>query len=92
VFEGDIEACFDGIDHAALMERVRRRVGDKRVLGLVRRSYGQGSSLVTASDVRRSPELPRAESCHRCWPTSHCPFWTNTSPRSGKHSGRNGLV
>ncbi|MFI5635733.1 group II intron reverse transcriptase/maturase [Streptomyces sp. NPDC051664] len=36
VVEGDIEACFDTIDHAALMDRVRRRVGDKRVLVLVK--------------------------------------------------------
>jgi len=36
VLEGDIEACFDNIDHAALMDRVRRRVGDKRVLALVK--------------------------------------------------------
>lgn len=36
VLEGDIEACFDTIDHTALMGRVRRRVGDKRVLGLVK--------------------------------------------------------
>jgi RNA-directed DNA polymerase len=36
VLEADIEACFDRIDHAALMDRVRRRVGDKRVLALVK--------------------------------------------------------
>ncbi|MFE9959233.1 group II intron reverse transcriptase/maturase [Micromonospora sp. NPDC005299] len=36
VLEADIEACFDSIDHAALMDRVRRRVGDKRVLALVK--------------------------------------------------------
>ena len=35
VFEADIEACFDAIDHTALMDRVRRRIGDKRVLRLV---------------------------------------------------------
>jgi RNA-directed DNA polymerase len=35
VFEADIEACFDEIDHSALLGRVRRRVGDKRILGLV---------------------------------------------------------
>ena len=28
----DIEACFDEIDHNALMGRVRDRIGDKRVL------------------------------------------------------------
>jgi len=36
VLEGDIEACFDMIDHTALRDRVRRRVGDKRVSGLVK--------------------------------------------------------
>jgi RNA-directed DNA polymerase len=36
VLEGDIEACFDMIDHTALMDRVRGRVGDKRVLALVK--------------------------------------------------------
>ena len=36
VLETDIEACFDRIDHTALMGRVRRRIGDKRVLALVK--------------------------------------------------------
>ena len=36
VFEADITACFDEIDHTALMGRVRERVGDKRVLGWVK--------------------------------------------------------
>jgi RNA-directed DNA polymerase len=36
VFEADIEACFDNIDHVALMDRVRLRVGDKRVLALIK--------------------------------------------------------
>ncbi|MGA7688311.1 MAG: reverse transcriptase domain-containing protein [Jiangellales bacterium] len=36
VLDADIEACFDTIDHAALMERVRARVKDKRVLRLVK--------------------------------------------------------
>ena len=36
VLEGDIKACFDEIDHPALMGRVRDRIGDKRVLGLVK--------------------------------------------------------
>jgi RNA-directed DNA polymerase len=36
VLEGDIEACFDEIDHAALVDRVRTRIGDKRVLALVK--------------------------------------------------------
>lgn len=36
VLEGDIKACFDEIDHPALMARVRGRIADKRVLGLIR--------------------------------------------------------
>jgi RNA-directed DNA polymerase len=36
VLDADIEACFDSIDHAALMDRVRHRVKDKRVLALVK--------------------------------------------------------
>ncbi|MEV6259138.1 group II intron reverse transcriptase/maturase [Nocardia sp. NPDC051911] len=36
VLDADIEACFDRIDHTAVMERVRLRVKDKRVLALVK--------------------------------------------------------
>jgi RNA-directed DNA polymerase len=36
VLEGDITACFDEIAHSALLGRVRGRIGDKRVLGLVK--------------------------------------------------------
>jgi RNA-directed DNA polymerase len=36
VLEGDITACFDEIDHPALMGRVRDRIGDRRVLGLIK--------------------------------------------------------
>jgi RNA-directed DNA polymerase len=36
VLEADIKACFDEISHSALVDRVRRRIGDKRVLALVK--------------------------------------------------------
>jgi len=36
VLEGDIKACFDEIDHPALLGRVRARIGDRRVTGLVK--------------------------------------------------------
>jgi RNA-directed DNA polymerase len=36
VLEGDIQACFDEINHAALLGRVRRRIGDKRILALIK--------------------------------------------------------
>ena len=36
IVEGDIKACFDEISHPELMARVRQRVGDNRVLALVK--------------------------------------------------------
>ncbi|MCR3752240.1 reverse transcriptase domain-containing protein [Lentzea californiensis] len=36
VLDADIEACFDSISHSGLMDRVRLRVKDKRVLALVK--------------------------------------------------------
>ena len=36
IVEADIEACFDELDHTAILDRVRRRVADKRVLSLVK--------------------------------------------------------
>ena len=42
IVEGDIKACFDEISHSALMDRVRMRVGDKRVLALVKAFLNAG--------------------------------------------------
>lgn len=36
VVDADIEACFDTLSHTAVLERVRARVKDKRVMGLVK--------------------------------------------------------
>ncbi|WP_239120652.1 group II intron reverse transcriptase/maturase [Catellatospora chokoriensis] len=36
IVEGDITACFDEIAHPALMDRLRKRIGDKHVLSLVK--------------------------------------------------------
>ena len=36
IVEADIEACFDRIDHPALLDRVRGRIADKRVLALIK--------------------------------------------------------
>ena len=36
IVEGDIKSCFDEISHPALMDRVRKGIGDKRVLALVK--------------------------------------------------------
>ena len=36
IVEGDIEACFDSISHCALLVRMRERIGDRRVVALVK--------------------------------------------------------
>ena len=36
VFEADIAACFDELAHSAMMDRVRSRIADKRVLALIK--------------------------------------------------------
>jgi RNA-directed DNA polymerase len=51
VLEGDITACFDEIDHTALMDRVRHRIGDKRVLSLVKAFLKAG--ILSEDDVER---------------------------------------
>jgi RNA-directed DNA polymerase len=50
VLEADIRACFDEIGHAALMDRVRARIKDKRVLALVKAFLKAG--VMTASGER----------------------------------------
>src|SRR5215210_322075 len=49
VLEADIEACFDRIDHTALLGLVRRRIGDKRVLGLVK-AFLKAGVMTAAGD------------------------------------------
>ncbi len=52
VFEADITACFDEIDHRGLMDRVAARISDKRVLGLVRAFLASG--ILTEAGANRA--------------------------------------
>jgi RNA-directed DNA polymerase len=68
--EADIVACLDEIDHVALMDRVRIRVQDKKVLALVN-AFLKAGMMTRASDRKDTPTgTPQGESCHRCRPTS----------------------
>jgi RNA-directed DNA polymerase len=42
VIEGDVENCFGAIHHGLLMEQLRRRVTDRRVLALIRKFLAAG--------------------------------------------------
>jgi RNA-directed DNA polymerase len=91
VFESDIKACFDEIDHAALMDRARHRVGDKRLLGWAKAFLRAG--VLTEDGLGRETitGTPQGGLLYRCWPTSPCPFWTSISSPSGQRSDRSGL-
>lgn len=51
VFEADITACFDEIDHDALIGRIRERIKDKKVVGLIRAFLKAG--VLSEDGVRR---------------------------------------
>jgi len=55
VFEADITACFDEINHQALLDRLRRRISDKKVLGLVKAFLKAG--VLTEDGLNRTPGL-----------------------------------
>jgi RNA-directed DNA polymerase len=42
VVEGDIKACFDNVHHGVLMSMVRHRIGDRKVLALLKAFLGAG--------------------------------------------------
>jgi RNA-directed DNA polymerase len=77
VLEADTTACFDEIDHAALLARVRRRVGDKRVLALVKAFLKAGISARMASNGTPAAAPRKAGSCLPCSATSPCRSLTN---------------
>ena len=90
VFEADIAACFDELKHSAVMDRVRRRIADKRVLALIR-SFLTAGVMSADGKVRDGVTgTPQGASCRRCSPTSHCRCWTSTSARSGMPTGHPG--
>ena len=83
VLDADIDACFDNIGHSALMDRVRRRIRDKRVLALVKAFLKAGIMSADGAIGTRTPARPRVGSPRRCWPTSPCRRWMNISRRNG---------
>ena len=54
LLDADIEACFDQISHSALMDRVRDRVKDKRVLRLVK-AFLKAGILTELGQVEDTP-------------------------------------
>ncbi len=81
IVEGDIKACFDEISHPALLDRVRKRVGDKRVLSLVKAFLKAGILIEDGTLSDTGAGTPQGACCPRCSATWPCRPWTSTSPR-----------
>ncbi len=74
VFEADITACFDEISHSALQERVRRRVGDRRILGLVKAFLQVGilsEDGVDRNTITGTPQGGLVGSARGAWAARH---------------------
>lgn len=54
VLEADIHACFDEIDHTALMTRLRARISDRRVNALVK-AFLKSGVMTTIGDWEATP-------------------------------------
>jgi hypothetical protein len=63
VLDADIEACFDSISHSALMDRVRARVKDKRVLTLVKAFLKAGIMTESGSTRETHTGTPQGGLC-----------------------------
>ena len=84
IVDADIEACFDNIDYPALMGRVGRRVGDKRVLALIKAFLKAG--VLTEDAVKRDTNTgaPQGGILSRCCRTSPCRCWMTISCSPGR--------
>lgn len=71
IVEGDIQACFDEISHSALMDRVRARIADKRVLALVKAFLKAGILSEDGAErdtITGTPQGGFFHPCSRTWP------------------------
>lgn len=59
IVETDIEACFDALPHGLIADEVRRRIADKRVLGLVRSFLKAGVMTETGALQRTITGTPQ---------------------------------
>jgi RNA-directed DNA polymerase len=86
VVDLDLEKFFDRVNHDILMSRVARRIGDKRLLLIIRR-FLQAGMMQDGADHRY--HLTVALSGDKAWPS--CFAWAS-GPRRGNASGRTALT
>lgn len=60
-FEADIAACFDELAHSAIVERVRPRIVDKRVLALIKAFLKAGIMSGDGTARESDSEIPQSD-------------------------------
>jgi RNA-directed DNA polymerase len=78
VVDLDLEKFFDRVNHDVMMSRLARRIGDKRLLPIIRRFLAAGM-MQHASAPRDTRARPKAVRCRRCWPICCWTIWTRNS-------------
>jgi RNA-directed DNA polymerase len=87
VLEADIRSYFTSLDQSWLLKFLEHRIADKRVLRLVQKCSGQGSST-TGSGQRRWRERRKGHRSHRCSATSSFTTSLICGPTSGGDNTR----
>jgi group II intron reverse transcriptase/maturase len=87
IVDADIRGFFDNISHEWLMRLVEHRIGDRRVLRLIRKWLTAG---VVEDGVRRRGAPRKGRSSRHCWRTSTSITPTICGPRSGGDAMRAG--
>ena len=83
VVDLDLEKFFDRVNHDILMSRVARRIGDKRLLRIIRRFLEAGTAA--ARRVRRAArrDAARRSAVPLAWPICCWMIWTRNSNGRG---------
>ncbi len=82
VVEGDIEGCFDNIRHSAVVERIRRRVTDRKVINLCKAFLKAGVLTELGRLERRISGTPQGGLCS----AEHNDPWGEPSSVGVNHS------
>ena len=82
VVDMDITKFFDRVNHDILMNRIAKRIRDKRVLGLIGR-YLRAGVMVRDCCERAQKERRKADRFRPCWRTSTWMRWTRNWIKRG---------
>ena len=88
ILDADIKGFFDNISHEWMMRFVEHRIGDRRVLRLIRKMAEGGRGGGRCNDSRRRRAPRKGRSSRRCWRTSIFITPTIYGPSNGGNAMR----